>query len=874
MQDMKMTISRVRPGFEIIAPSIAWGVLIGSVAALLLPSVIPVGSKFIQLISAYPTTKSGEWLDPWLRLVVPPDRLMWIGFATIVVVVFIGWETLGLFLRRCYTWSISEASLLWIACSFLIFRRSPWWALAVFIAGVFLTSVIAWKRTPAVNNTEPLLSSDRPIERSSEDKLGRTSLVLSLVNRLLEDDAQVIALIGAYGDGKTSILYLVAEELQKQDIVVVRFKSSLPGDDLTLASTLFNSVSKQLSRRFFVRRLDRILKRFARQLSGLVPDAPAGLKDVFAEPSQEDEIQELTSKLDKLPVRRVVVLLDDMDRMHRNELRMLLKIIRAADSYPKLSFVCAFNKKALVDASIRHQVMDRVSLDFSANGKSSLKGSLAGDVSADDTRSGYEYLEKFFPVQIPVPKLDNAQLADEFNARFNRFTEHQGLSMLPADTEAFDKEFNPFWKSHFREALNNLRKMNTYFNALNSSFSIVKKEVNVVDFMCIELLRQIDPEVYEQVFKCRSLFYYPNWDIQQWGEHFIVDDEKEDVRLKLGYEQVFRNLHGPERDFTVSLLSRLFPKMRKFYPVRGLYGGGNPNELEADIQKRIYHPDYFMTYFSLHVEQGYFSAKELEEFIEVANKKQDAGAAQDFFRDYLRNLTGLRTYRFLEKMSRVSERLEPVQAKALVISVALESDKLESDELDIGDLAAATKLVLIVANRFKDTQEITVILRDIIVQSKTDGFASRILQFGSDQERNKIFEQWDNVNVSELKSVLLQRLKAKYFKGGSESIYSRGTWRDWQPLLWWARNDEQGPEDVRAYLEDEFGRRPNSIGKHIFWLWNSLENPDGKKVVDDLFPLSKLAQLAKQHGSAAFSTESEKRIVLRLIKDYGESSLT
>ena len=725
-----------------------------------------------------------------------------------------------------------------------------------------------------MNNTEPLINSDRPIERFSEDKLGRAPLVLSLVSRLLQDEAPVVALIGAYGDGKTSILYLLAEELQRQNIVVVRFKSSLPGDDLTLASTLFNSVGKQLHRRFFVRRLDHVLRRFARQFSGLVPAAPTGLKDVFSEPSQEDELQELTTKLSILPVRRVVVLLDDMDRMHGNELRMLLKIIRAADNYPKLSFVCAFNKKALVDALIRHQVMDRVALDFSASGASPLKGSLSGEVSANDTRSGYEYLEKFFPVQIPVPKLDNAQLANEFNARFNRFAERQGLSMLPADTEAFDKEFNPLWKSRFRLALNNLRKMNTYFNALNSSFSIVKKEVNVIDFMCIELLRQIDPEVYEQVFKRPSLFYYPAWDIQLWGEHFMIDDKEEDVRLKLGYEQVFRNLHGPEREFTLSLLSSLFPKMRKFHPVRGLSSHGNPDELEADNEKRIYHPAYFMTYFSLHVEEGYFGAKELEELIEAANQKQDAVAAQDYFRDYLRSLNGLKRYRFLEKMSRVSDRLEPVQAKALASSIALEADKLEPDELDIGDLAAATKLILVLANQFKDTHEITDILKSVIVQSNTDGFASRIFQFGSDQERNKIFEKWDNVNASELKSALLQRLKAKYYKGGSESIYSRGTWRDWQPLLWWARNDEQGHADVRAYLEDEFEQRPSSIGKHIYWLWNSVESPDGKKVVDDLFPLSKLAQMAKQKGSAAFVTEPERRIVLKLIKDYGESSLT
>jgi hypothetical protein len=46
---------------------------------------------------------------------------------------------------------------------------------------------------------------------------------------------------------------------------------------------------------------------------------------------------------------------------------------------------------------------------------------------------------------------------------------------------------------------------------------------------------------------------------------------------------------------------------------------------------------------------------------------------------------------------------------------------------------------------------------------------------------------------------------------------------------------------------------------------------DGKKVVDELFPLSRLADLAKKHGSSAYSTDAEKKIVDELIKEYGRT---
>jgi hypothetical protein len=169
-------------------------------------------------------------------------------------------------------------------------------------------------------------------------------------------------------------------------------------------------------------------------------------------------------------------------------------------------------------------------------------------------------------------------------------------------------------------------------------------------------------------------------------------------------------------------------------------------------------------------------------------------------------------------------------------------------------------------------QEITEILGDVISRSTKDGFAYRVFQLSTgEKEDNKVFENWDNVDATKLTSAILRRLKSKYKKGGNESIYSPGTnWRDWQALVWWGRDgDEERRQDVIQYLEDEFQCRPSSIGKHASWLWNSLGNVDGKKIVDELFPLRRLAELAKEQKSSAYSTDSEKRIVDELIQQYG-----
>jgi hypothetical protein len=434
MNSLERMIERDRRGLKIIAPSITNGILLGTLLALILPTVSSLTSLLLDTLTSYRDTHLAK--NPWANAVIEP-RDFWLLVIVIVISAFlICRSSLVFFLRRCLSAMVYEAAVLWTACSLLIWREPRWSARVVFGAtGLLLTWAIAHLRIPFSTDADSFIKVDRPIRTFSEDKLDRKPLIASLVQQLISDGAPVVALIGAYGDGKTSILYLLGLELKDQNAIVVRFKSSLPGDDLTLVSTLFNSISKQLRTRFFVHRLRDVLGRFARRISGLVPQVPSGLKDIFSEPSQQDELQELTDKLGTLPVHRVVVLLDDMDRMQGSELRMLLKIIRATEDYPKLSFVCAFNKKALVNALIRHQVIERITLNFSSTVSALPSGTAVGQLAADDTRAGYEYLEKFFPVQVPVPKLDEGQIGKEFDARFNQFAERNGSELSPSQTK-------------------------------------------------------------------------------------------------------------------------------------------------------------------------------------------------------------------------------------------------------------------------------------------------------------------------------------------------------------------------------------------------------------------------------------------------------
>jgi len=484
-------------------------------------------------------------------------------------------------------------------------------------------------------------------------------------------------------------------------------------------------------------------------------------------------------------------------------------------------------------------------------------------------RAGYEYLEKFFPVQVPLPKLDDKQIGQQFDRRFEEFTSHYGLLTLPDDAKAFQDKFTKLWPELLRPALYNVRRIKTYFNALKMSYELVKNEVNLLDFMCVELLRQDEPAIYEQVFKNRRFFYYPAWDMEHWTERVDFSEDRGREIHKNIFKNIFLSLHGSRRESVLALLGEMFPKVDDYREKRDIEL--NPgSEPDADRENRIHHPAHFIVYFSLHVPEGYYSSAEFDALVQVVNQKDEADARL-YFRDYIRRLASLKRVRFLDRMNTSLKRLQDQAAKALAGALARESEVLEEADFGIGDFSGARRCVFMIANRFGGTDEITRVLEDSISNSTSDAFAQTILAFSIDREHNNVISEgaWAHVNANALNAAFAARMRGRYLDGGERSVFDSTKRQDWQALITWYRNN---PEEARAYLRSEFRLRPSNIGKYLLWLFPSItRGADGKKFVDEMFPLAELKTLALKAGSRAYSSgehqEGQKKVVDRLLRD-------
>ena len=94
--------------------------------------------------------------------------------------------------------------------------------------------------------------ADNPISTASEDLLQRSKFVERIVREINMTDASqgyVMAVMGQWGSGKTSVLNLVKDCLQNKEMLVVDYNPWLLSGTEALVAGMFGEINAQLKQR-------------------------------------------------------------------------------------------------------------------------------------------------------------------------------------------------------------------------------------------------------------------------------------------------------------------------------------------------------------------------------------------------------------------------------------------------------------------------------------------------------------------------------------------------------------------------------------------------------------------------------------------------
>ena len=199
------------------------------------------------------------------------------------------------------------------------------------------------------------LSSDQPIREPAEDLLSRAPLVEVLKDEIRAapiSDGFVMALTAPWGEGKTSVLNLIARGM-RDEAVIIRFNPWLFSDTEALV-VRFSANSGHRCRR--IKACGELGKRLVSYgqtvapLGGLIlgPAANAAGQSLAAlaalgARSVLDEREKLKEALVQRE-RRLLVLIDDIDRLHQDEILDVLRLVKLVGDLPYVTYLLAFDR--------------------------------------------------------------------------------------------------------------------------------------------------------------------------------------------------------------------------------------------------------------------------------------------------------------------------------------------------------------------------------------------------------------------------------------------------------------------------------------------------------------------------------------------------
>lgn len=540
---------------------------------------------------------------------------------------------------------------------------------------------------------------DRPIEDEAEDRLGfgpAARHVANAINNMASPDGFVIGVEGEWGSGKSSFINLVSDALLKAESApeVIRFLPWLISSRDGMLKELFAEISKsairidleeppqkglkkvlgkiwphrhsaQKSRK---RRLRKLLSRFSSRLvnagklaeafglAGVGVAAEVGKKSFdewLDDSSLEGEKVQVQAELRSL-TRKIVVFIDDLDRLEPHEVAEVLRLVRAVVDFPNVVFVLCYSRDIIAK-------------------------NLAIALSID---KGEEFLEKIVQVSFSVPR------PEAFDLR--RMLRHE-LQLLYPDLLARDGPNSRTIRDRLAygiddeggRALLTPRHVVRAVNAMRFHATPVIGNIDISDMAWLQLVRIQSPKLY------------------QWIEGYLIEFSAKHAGARIGEEGRASDLNNlnaiidemESRSASRSarlqaLVSNLPGVSYDFERENGqtkmtlsLFGN---DDLTAYVRdKRLGSPQHFRYYFALTVPQNSISDQEFATFLENANSSQEL--AVDHFARLTSTVTSQGRLACQPLMDRLmGSGIESAQDTALAAILAAVAESMDLAALQIG----------------------------------------------------------------------------------------------------------------------------------------------------------------------------------------------
>jgi len=443
--------------------------------------------------------------------------------------------------------------------------------------------------------------SDNPIMDFEEDKLEITRFIENLSEKIINNSNEeciVIGLSSPWGTGKSSCLNLLESRIKNngdndsssKDPIVIRFNPWNFNNFNQLTQMFFEEIKMGLGKDGKALEIGKKLTRLSKALTLLkfvpipiIKDA-GDITGTVAEIIREEKtIEELKKDIDgsiQEYGHKIIIFIDDIDRLDNESIKNIFRLVNLNANFYNTTYIMAFDRSIVEKALCGVQS------------------------SGNDPDSGKKYLEKIVQIMITLPDLNCSKYNLEYflNFELEKVLVKNQITTANWDSRRWANIYGIFKKNLFT----NIREIKRYVNTISLTLPLVVNEINVVDFLTIELIRLYYPKLYQEL---------PNY------KHKITGI-RTDLRIEDFTKSYSEKLSPEEIVLTTDVIKQLFPVFEGQYTsdFLGIWRKEN----------RICHSSMFDRYFVFGLPKGNISNLTINEII--------GSIGEDAFIDKLKSL--------------------------------------------------------------------------------------------------------------------------------------------------------------------------------------------------------------------------------------------
>ena len=346
---------------------------------------------------------------------------------------------------------------------------------------------------------------DWPIEGKSEDILDLAEEAKKIAGEILSLDKTKtwsLAITAQWGAGKTSFLNLIKENFSGNDFEIVYFNPRDSKSYQTIQEDFFSLITCVLSK--YDSGCSSVMKDYMSSLQLIdnrgVIEKVVSFYRIWDKEDLKDKLKKSFAHIEK----KVLVLIDDFDRLSKEEILEVLKLIDSNAAFTNLVFLTAYDKNQVNKA-------------------------LGESNNTDDAC----FVDKFFNFEFVIPSRPYSYITNYISDKL--------CSKLDAKTHeasSIKKTLNDL-ENILKEYLPTLRDAKRFINQFLMDYRLVRGDVKLYEYVLVQLIKYRYHDEYTKLF--RKQFIETGGFFSSRQRYYLKKDIDEECKIK-------------------SLLVKLFPK--------------------------------------------------------------------------------------------------------------------------------------------------------------------------------------------------------------------------------------------------------------------------------------------------------------------------